>query len=216
MFAMLVTGVYRRVWNRADARDFTILVVAVVGGWIVGVSASIISDIRYDGFNRQTTVFLLLSLLPVLLIRIGRLLVANFMVSSETLRLIWDDKSRRCVAYGAGERYNMLEVSMRGSLLGSRNTVIVALLDDNPHLHGRIVHGQKVLGGIANIDEIARVYKPDTLVITAVLEPENRVLALEAAKRLGLAVLEWRCGVEEVLPPPVVNQEKKGPRNGKK
>ncbi len=216
MFAMLVTGVYRRVWNRADARDFTILVVAVVGGWIVGVSASIIFDIRYDGFNRQTTVFLLLSLLPVLLIRIGRLLVANFMVSSETLRLIWDDKSRRCVAYGAGERYNMLEVSMRGSLLGSRNTVIVALLDDNPHLHGRIVHGQKVLGGIANIDEIARVYKPDTLVITAVLEPENRVLALEAAKRLGLAVLEWRCGVEEVLPPPVVNQEKKGPRNGKK
>ncbi len=98
MFAMLVTGVYRRVWNRADARDFAVIVASVVGGWIVGVSASIIFDIRYDGFNRQTTVFLLLSLLPVLLIRIGRLLVANFMVSSETLRLIWDKKYRRCVA----------------------------------------------------------------------------------------------------------------------
>ncbi len=215
MFAMLVTGVYRRVWNRSDARDFAILVIAVVGGWLVGVSASIIFDIRYDGFNRQTTVFLLLSLLPVLLIRIGRLLVANAMVSSETLRLIWDEKARRCVAYGAGERYNMMDLSMRGSLLGARNSVIVALIDDNPHLRGRIVHGQKVLGGISEIDEVVRVYKPDTLVITAVLEPQNRIIALDAAKRLGLAVLEWRCGVEEVLPSPTVNHEEKELHNGK-
>ena len=214
MFAMLVTGVYRRVWNRSDARDFAILVTAVVGGWIVGISAAIIFDIRYDGFNRQTTVYLLLSLLPVLLIRIGRLLVANAMVSSETLRLIWDEKARRCVAYGAGERYNMLDLSMRGSLLGARNSVIVALIDDNPHLRGRIVHGQKVLGGIDEIDEVVRVYKPDTLVITALLEPQNRILALDAAKRLGLAVLEWRCGIEEVLPPPTVNHEEKELQNG--
>ncbi len=216
MSAMLVTGVYRRVWNRADARDFAILVIAVLGGWIVGVSAAIIFDIRYDGFNRQTSIFLLLSLLPVLLIRIGRLLVANLMVSSETLRLIWDEKARRCIAYGAGERYNMLDVSLRGSMLGSRNTVIVALIDDNPHLHGRIVHGQKVLGGIGEIDKFIRVYKPDTLLITALLEPNNRILALDAAKRFGLAVLEWRCGVEEVLPPPAKGAADKESRNGKK
>ncbi len=216
MSAMLVTGVYRRVWNRADARDFAVLVIAVLGGWIVGVSAAIIFDIRYDGFNRQTSIFLLLSLLPVLLIRIGRLLVANLMVSSETLRLIWDEKARRCVAYGAGERYNMLDVSLRGSLLGSRNTVIVALIDDSPHLQGRIVHGQKVLGGIGKIDEIIRVYKPDTLIITALLEPDNRIRALDAAKRFGLAVLEWRCGVEVVLPPPATGAAEKESRNGKK
>jgi UDP-N-acetylmuramyl pentapeptide phosphotransferase/UDP-N-acetylglucosamine-1-phosphate transferase len=216
MFAMLVTGVYRRVWNRADARDFAVIVASVVGGWIVGVSASIIFDIRYDGFNRQTTVFLLLSLLPVLLIRIGRLLVANFMVSSETLRLIWDKKSRRCVAYGAGERYNMLDLSLRGSLLGSRNTVIVALLDDDPVLRGRIVHGQKVLGGIHEIDEIIRVYKPDTILITALLEPENHARALDAAKRFGLAVIEWRCGIEEILPPPAGAVSERKSKNGKK
>ena len=215
MLAMLVTGVYRRVWNRADARDFAVIVAAVVGGWLVGVSAAIIFDIRYDGFNRQTTVYLLLSLLPVLLLRIGRLLVANLMVSSETLRLIWDEKARRCIAYGAGERYNMLDVSLRGSLLGSRNTVIVALIDDSPLLHGRIVHGQKVLGGIGCIDEIVRVYKPDTLIITALLEPENRALALDAAKRFGLAVLEWRCGIEEILPQPAPKTTERESRNGK-
>ncbi len=216
MFAMLVTGVYRRVWNRADARDFAVIVASVVGGWIVGVSASIIFDIRYDGFNRQTTVFLLLSLLPVLLIRIGRLLVANFMVASETLRLIWDKKSRRCVAYGAGERYNMLDLSLRGSLLGSRNTVIVALIDDDPILRGRIVHGQKVLGGIHEIDEIIRVYKPDTILITALLEPENHARALDAAQRFGLAVIEWRCGIEEILPPPSGAVLERESKHGKK
>ena len=216
MFAMLMTGVYRRVWNRADARDFAVIVASVVGGWIVGVSAAIILDIRYDGFNRQTTVFLLLALLPVLLIRIGRLLVANIMVSSETLRLIWDKKSRRCVAYGAGERYNMLDLSLRGSLLGSRNTVIVALIDDDPLLRGRIVHGQKVLGGIHEIDEIIRVYKPDTILITALLEPENHARALDAAKRFGLAVIEWRCGIEEILPPPSGAVSERESKNGKK
>ena len=216
MFAMLMTGVYRRVWNRADARDFAVIVASVVGGWIVGVSAAIILDIRYDGFNRQTTVFLLLALLPVLLIRIGRLLVANIMVSSETLRLIWDKKSRRCVAYGAGERYNMLDLSLRGSLLGSRNTVIVALIDDDPVLRGRIVHGQKVLGGIREIDEIIRVYKPDTILITALLEPENHARALDAAKRFGLAVIEWRCGIEEILPPPSGAVSERESKHGKK
>jgi FlaA1/EpsC-like NDP-sugar epimerase len=215
MLAMLLTGVYRRVWNRADARDFAIIVASVVGGWLVGVSAAIIFDIRYDGFNRQTLAFLLLSLLPVLLIRIGRLLVANLMVSSETLRLMWDEKARRCIAYGAGERYNMLDVSLRGSLLGSRNTVIVALIDDNPYLHGRIIHGQKVLGGIGDIDKVIRVYKPDTLVITALLEPENSARAFDAAKRFGLSVLEWRCGVEEVLPPPESAAPAKESRHGK-
>ncbi len=216
MFAMLMTGVYRRVWNRADARDFAVIVASVVGGWIVGVSAAIILDIRYDGFNRQTAVFLLLALLPVLLIRIGRLLVANIMVSSETLRLIWDKKSRRCVAYGAGERYNMLDLSLRGSLLGSRNTVIVALIDDDPLLRGRIVHGQKVLGGIHEIDEIIRVYKPDTILITALLEPENHARALDAAKRFGLAVIEWRCGIEEILPPPSDAVSERESKHGKK
>ena len=216
MFAMLMTGVYRRVWNRADARDFAVIVASVVGGWIVGVSAAIILDIRYDGFNRQTAVFLLLALLPVLLIRIGRLLVANIMVSSETLRLIWDKKSRRCVAYGAGERYNMLDLSLRGSLLGSRNTVIVALIDDDPLLRGRIVHGQKVLGGIHEIDEIIRVYKPDTILITALLEPENHARVLDAAKRFGLAVIEWRCGIEEILPSPAGAVSEKESKHGKK
>jgi FlaA1/EpsC-like NDP-sugar epimerase len=213
---MLVTGVYRRVWNRADARDFTILIMANVSGWVAGVAAAIIFDLRYDGFNRQTTVFLLLSLLPTLLIRIGRLFVASFMSSSETMRLEWDQKAHRCVAYGAGEHYNMFDASLRGSLLGARTSYVVALIDVNPHLHGRIVHGQKVLGGIADIDKIARVYKPDTLVITAVLEPENRVRALEAAERLGLSVLEWRCALMQIVPPPTEKPSGKEPGNGKK
>ena len=216
MSAMLVTGVYRRVWNRADARDFTILIMANVCGWVAGVAAAIIFDLRYDGFNRQATVYLLLSLLPTLLIRIGRLFVASFMSSSETMRLEWDQKAHRCVAYGAGEHYNMFDVSLRGSLLGARTSYVVALIDDNPHLHGRIVHGQKVLGGIADIDKIVRVYKPDTLVITAVLEPENRARALDAAERLGLAVQEWRCRLEEIVPAPTDTPHGKEPHNGKK
>ena len=216
MSAMLVTGVYRRVWNRADARDFTILVVAEVCGWVAGVAAAIICDLRYDGFNRQTTVFLLLSLLPTLLIRIGRLFVASFMSSSETMRLEWDQKAHRCVAYGAGEHYSLFDASLRGSLLGNRTSYVVALIDDNPHLRGRIVHGQKVYGGIGEIDEMVRIYKPDTLVITAVLEPENHVRALEAAKRLGLAVLEWRCCLREILPPPSGKPSRKEPHNDTK
>ena len=211
MAAMLVTGIYRRVWNRADARDFAILVASVVGGWIAGFSAVIILDLRYDGFNRQTSAFLVLSVLPILLVRIGRLLVSNLMTSSENLRLARAASSSRCVAYGAGERYAMLSSATQGSLLGKRTAFIVALLDDDPHLCGRLVHGQKVLGGIGIIDDVIRVYKPDTLLISAVLEPENRLKALDAARRHGLAVREWRCGIFDVESPakPTIQKEKK-------
>jgi FlaA1/EpsC-like NDP-sugar epimerase len=211
MVVMLATGIYRRVWNRADTRDFAILVASVVGGWIAGFSTAIIFDIRYDGFNRQTSAFLSLSVLPILLIRIGRLLVSNFMATSENLRLARTDTSSRCVVYGAGERFAMLSAAMHGSLLGKRNAVIVALIDDDPHLRGRLVHGQKVLGGIGIIDDVIRVYKPDTLLISAVLEPENREKALDAARRHGLAVREWRCGLFDVESPakPAAAKEKK-------
>ncbi len=201
MTALLATGVYRRVWNRADARDFAILVVSVVGGWILAFSAVIIFDLRYEGFNRQTAAFLALSVLPMLLIRIGRLLVANFMASSENLRLARTENSGRSVAYGAGERYAMLATATHGSLLGKRSTFVVALLDDDPHLRGRLVHGQKVLGGIDMIEDVIRVYKPDTLLITAVLEPENRSKALDAARRHGLFVREWQCGLTDLGTP---------------
>ncbi len=215
MFAMLVTGVYRRVWNRADARDFAVIIGSVCGGWICGFAAIILLDLRYDGFNRQTAAFLALSAMPIMLIRIIRLLVSNLMASSENLQLARDANARRCLAYGAGERFAMLDAAMHGSLLGNRNAFVVALIDDNPHLFGRLVHGQKVLGGIGDIDKIVETYRPDTLLVTAVLEPENRVRAIDAARRLGLSVIEWRCGIFEIEPPASKAATNGGKHHGK-
>lgn len=215
MSAMLATGVYRRVWNRADARDFAVIIGSVVSGWVVGFAATIILGLRYNGFNRQSAVFLAISAVPIMVIRIGRLLVANFMASSENLQLERSETARRYLAYGAGERFAMLETAMHGSLLGNRSGVIVALIDDNPLLRGRLIHGQRILGGIGDIDGIARIYKPDTLLVTAELESGNRELAMAAARRLGLSVFEWRCGLFEVEVSPAGEGAKKGGNNGK-
>ncbi len=217
MAAMLATGVYRRVWNSANARDYAVIIGAVLAGWVAGFAAVVILGLRYHGFNRQTAVYLAISTMPIMIIRIGRLLVANFMASSENLQLERDKAARRYVAYGAGERFAMLDAAMHGSLLGTRRGLIVALIDDNALLRGRLVHGQKVLGGIRDIDEIAKTYKPDTILITAVLEPEHRELAMDAARRLGLSVVEWRCGLFEVEVPAADAgaSARKGGKNGK-
>lgn len=205
MLAMLVTGVYRRIWNLANARDFSILLISVFGGWCLGVAITIIMGLRYNGFNRQIFVYLLLSVLPIMMIRICRLLMSSVMSAAETMRLVNDAKSQRILVYGAGERYTMVDLALNGSLLGTRTGYPVAVIDDNPHLHGRLVRGQKIVGGIDDIDSVVKTYKPDVLLISAVLEPENRVKALAAVKKYDLLLMEWKCGMEM----PLSNEQEK-------
>lgn len=195
MLMMLLSGVYQRVWNRADARDNAALLISVFMGWCLGFALTIIFDLRYKGFNRQVLAFLFISGLPILLLRIARLLVSHAMSTAETMRLSCNPDAKRYLVYGAGERFSMLDTSIHGSLLGNRNGYIVAVIDDNPHLRGRIVRGQKIVGSIEDIDSVIATYRPDVLLVAASLPLAKCRKAYSAAKKHNLLFFIWRCGI---------------------
>lgn len=200
MFMMLITGIYRRVWNKSDVRDFAMLIVSVASGWCLGFAVSILLEFRYYGFNRQTTAFLFLSFLPIVLIRVCRLLISNALSVSETLRLANRPESRRVLVYGAGEHFAMLDVAMHGSMLGSRTQYVVALIDDNTHLRGRLVRGVRVAGGVNEIEQIIADTNPSEILIAASLRPENYEKVFSAAQKHGIILNEWQCGIKSVVP----------------
>lgn len=198
MAGMLVTGIYRRVWSKGDARDFAILVISQFAGWLAAVSLAIILDIRYPGFNRQVLIFFFVSSAPIGAMRGIRILVAHFLEASETIRLSSSPTAIRYLAYGAGDNFAAYDAAMRGTIIGRRDGFVAALIDDDPMLRGRLMHGHRVLGSIDDIDRVVAETGATCLLITCALRPENRERALAAAARLGLSVREWSCGVGDV------------------
>lgn len=201
MAMMFLMAIYRRIWSRANARDFAVLFLCIVGGWLAAVSISIITGIRYPGFNRQVVIFFLMSSLPIMAMRCIRILVAHFLEASETIRLSTSAASARYLAYGAGDTFAAYDAAMRGTIIGHREGFVAALIDDDPMLKGRLMHGHRVLGNSDEIDRIVNENKITCLLITCALTPENREKALAAAARLGIDVHEWRGGVFDVEVP---------------
>lgn len=199
MAAMLFTGIYRRVWCKGDARDFAVLAISLFAGWLAAVSFAIILDMRYPGFNRQVLIFLFLSSVPIMTMRGIRILVAHFLEASETIRLSSSPTAIRYVAYGAGDNFSAYDTAMRGAIIGRRDGFVAALIDDDPMLRGRLMHGHRVVGSLDEIDRIVASTGATCLLITCVPSPENRERAMAAATRLGLSVREWRCGVKDVV-----------------
>lgn len=199
MAAMLVTGIYRRVWGKGDARDFAVLAISMIAGWLAAVSFAIILDMRYPGFNRQALIYFFLSSSPMGTMRGIRILVAHFLEASETIRLSSSATAIRYVAYGAGDNFAAYDAAMRGTIIGRRDGFVAGLIDDDPMLRGRLMHGHRVIGSLDDIDRVVAETGATCLLITCALRPENRERALAAAARLGLSVREWHCGVEDVV-----------------
>ncbi|MBQ7721870.1 MAG: hypothetical protein IJT64_03065 [Kiritimatiellae bacterium] len=211
MAAMLATGIYRRVWGKGDARDFAVLAISLFAGWLAAVSFAIILDMRYPGFNRQALIFLFLSSVPIMTMRGIRILVAHFLEASETIRLSSSPTAIRYVAYGAGDNFAAYDAAMRGTIIGRRDGFVAALIDDDPMLRGRLMHGHRVVGSLDDIDHVVASSGATCLLIVCALRPENRERAMAAAARLGLSVREWRCYIEDVLLPGQSAEKSKTP-----
>lgn len=111
------------------------------------------------------------------------------------------DGHARVALYGAGGRCQLFlkERSFNNSS-SFDGRIIVGLIDDEPTLHSKWVHGYPVLGGRRDLDRLIVKHRITGIIITAGLSTETLDELRELTRRLGVHLREWRFQESELVP----------------
>ncbi len=186
-------GVYRGVWEYIGVQDALGYVRAVLGASVL-VGLSLWAVRRPQGGD---------VLLPAFLF--GVFLFIGLAASRSSFRVLDQVYARQTlrsdvpvVVYGAGRAGEMAVRWMQmNPHMGYRP---VAFLDDDARKWGRVIHGVRVAGDVARLDEILRREQPAGVLFTveeALASPAGRRV-VAACRRSGLWVRKMRLEFEEV------------------
>ena len=186
-------GLYARAWTYASVGELTRIAVVVVVGSIVGVVLfyAVLVPLQVGGTVTDVgrfprSFFVLEGLLTLAGIGGSRFLIR---ASGEWRRSGGEGGSDAHVptlVYGAGEvgATVLRTISQAPDGLGMR---VVGLLDDDRRKHNQVLRGVRVMGGIDELSEIARVTDARRLLIAMPAAPGQVVRrAVEEATALGL------------------------------
>jgi UDP-N-acetylmuramyl pentapeptide phosphotransferase/UDP-N-acetylglucosamine-1-phosphate transferase len=182
---------YRLQWTRARPLQIFYLAVIVVSGIVLGVS---LSPIAQHHTLRQTLLFnqiLLSTALPLMIFgRIFPRLVQDFMHYHERKQHAFEGSNLpRVLIYGAGYGYTLIVRSERFTDLDRRKQYkLIGLVDDDPYLRGRDIHGHTVLGSIHDLEKLCISHDIDELLISTTLREDCRAKCMEIAEQLDLKV----------------------------
>ena len=186
-----VTRYYRPQWTRARALDVFYIGALASAGIFIGFT---ISPLPLQHTLKETIVFALvlfsLNLPAMLFIRMFPRLVQDMVHYHERKRV--EEASTvlpRVLIYGAGYGYTL--ISRAESFDDSvRRTpyYLVGLIDDDPYLKGRLVHGHTVLGSLHDLEDLIEREHIDEVMLSTVLRDENLNLLMQVAEQHDLRV----------------------------
>ncbi|HOW98235.1 MAG TPA: hypothetical protein P5567_07775 [Kiritimatiellia bacterium] len=190
---LIVAGTYRRVWSRAGAAEYATLAAALGGGLLLAAGlANVLLGFAAREVLEYLPVYGGMTLLILIGLRGFRPVVMDCL-AFRSPRRAGDQPLRRLLLYGAEDRAMLfLREHRYAALENPPREQIVGLLDDDSNLHGRLIHGYRVLGGLDFFQKQAASLGVDELVLVKDLDPETTARLLETAGRHGIAVSEWR------------------------
>lgn len=190
---LALSGTYRQVWSRAGAGEYAVLLAVMAGGLLLAAGlASLIFNLPDAMLLKYLSVFGGLSVLAVVGLRTVRPVLSDLLIRP------WHGRTghpgrRRLLLYGTGDQAMLFLHEQRFAALDAQDSEqVVGLLADDSNLHGRMIHGIPVIGGLAFLGQQAARLKPDEVVVARDLSPEAMSQLLETARRLALQVSEWR------------------------
>ena len=190
MIFIWATRYYRLQWTRARAVDFFYFGLVAFAGVAIGVA---ISPLPLQHSLRHTLLFTLVILslsIPFLLfLRIFPRLVQDMLHLYERQHSTPEQKGNRVLIYGAG--YGFTLITRAESFEGTqsrRHYRLVGLIDDDPNLKERVIHGHPVLGIGMDLVELCIEHEIDEIIVSTTLQPHSLEHLMEVSDQLDLKV----------------------------
>ena len=166
--ALLVTGLYRGLWQYTGIRDLRRFVVSTSLGVFLSVAAIWLVFGSLQGFSR--TAFIVDWLLLFLGVAASRL---SFRLLRSTFPVSPGAGATRVLVYGAGDGGELLLRELQNN--PALGLVAVGFIDDDPHKAETVIHGVPVLGGSARLAEVLAERQVDEVVISTAAISEQRL-----------------------------------------
>ncbi|MFH2007242.1 MAG: hypothetical protein ABI333_11695 [bacterium] len=186
-----LTGLYRTVWRFFGLTDVARLGISVLVG-VAGSVAAATFLFRFTLLSRA--VFAVDAVLLFLVLAFGRFVGrASWLVSQQQDRRA----NLRTLIYGAGAAGSAAVRELRESVRWPLRPI--GFLDDNPELHGRIVQGGRVFGGLDRLEEVSRERRAEALLVTIQhLEDERWQELRDRCRKAGLKLRHLQLAIVEV------------------
>ena len=197
-FVCLAVGkIYRRVWPRAQLRDYVVLGFCLVMGACISIGLVWMLSISHHKLLRFSALFAALSLLALSIVRARReCLTAAVQVFGRNVQR-FDKAAERTLIYGGGLRLRgYLRELFR--LPGAAHRLIVGIIDDDPLLKGRLIAGYPVLGTGVELEQMIEENHIREVVLTCVMDPAYRAQVVERLHKTGVRIILWSCQETEL------------------
>ena len=190
--SLLLSRVYQSVWRYSSIRELLRLAQASVFASI-GAAFILVIFYRFEGFSRQ--VFLFFPIALFFLLAVSRF---SFRFLESTLGSAGTSTSARVLIYGAGDAGELaIREINRNKDLSLR---AVGFIDDDDSLHGREIHGVRVLGSIDQIERLATQSKAEGLLISSrkIDVKKARSLVIGLTSRSDFWIKKLRVEFDEI------------------
>ena len=199
--ALCLGRTYVRVWSLARISEYLVMVSTAMGGVLLASGAMAF-------FGVWSMRDLLLHLLVFSVFSIPALVAIRLLshVLQDALSLVQkhplhepSGAETRILVCGAGYRCALFLRELSLMSTGSHDDVsIVGLLEADSNLHGRYVHGYRVMGGLQLLGNALEKYHVNEVVLTHSFEDTELSHILTTAAGYGAKVIEWKT-VRNVL-----------------
>lgn len=192
-------GIYTIAWSRMQVNDLIRLALTMFLSSAAAVVLCIATGSEVKNPMAFATLFGSLGFLPIAASRVAKDCAREFFYRLGNLNIAGRKDSERIIAYGAGIRFRAFRRELvRATSLAINKRIIVGIIDDDRTLRNKVVAGIPVLGTLKDTGDAIIKTKAQAIVITALLNPKRRELALKYFRTLNVRIYEWAC-TETVL-----------------
>lgn len=189
---------YRRVWSRASVVEYGILIFLLTGGMAVCAAVfELVHEMSSAVVIPLQFVYLGAALPWIVLVRMFLRILRNLMPLIGARQVMRGAPS--LLIYGAGFPATLF---IRQCGYAGRADFdchnIIGFIDEDPNLRGRIVHGFRVLGNLADLDQVLREHNVKVVVVTNTPEDDEMAVLQEITALQKVELLRWSTELQAI------------------
>jgi len=192
---MALFRIYRTVWSRAMMSNYIRLLLACVGGSLVGTALIYYAPgISNEKLATGTILYALLPFLLISFVRVLRSIVRDMFYHLNCERLKGRKNVSRILVYGTGLRYRTFRRELVRDTTHNNERVIMGLIDDDLLLRDHYIGGLRVLGTLEHAPEIVNELNIDAVVVACEVSDEWKRIIRETLEPTGVKITYFNFG----------------------